>query len=71
MIDDEEISTTFITLRQATKSQLHSITRELSALVIRIASKECKCYMPHSLLGEGCEVCNPQKAINLIMEADR
>jgi hypothetical protein len=54
----------------AEKCKLEAMVTEMEALVLRIAEKECMCTFVQRLNGDGCEVCNPKQAIELIKEAN-
>jgi hypothetical protein len=43
----------------------------LEALVIRVAKKECKCTFAQRWTGDGCEVCNLKKLIEMISATAR
>jgi hypothetical protein len=50
---------------------IESLERErdaLRALVMRVAEGKCTCTMSQRLNGDGCEVCNPQMAIEIARE---
>ena len=42
--------------------------KELRALVARIAGGKCECNMRTSLVGDGCEVCNSDRAVDILIE---
>lgn len=54
---------------EARISDLERTNAELKSLVLRVSKKDCNCTMTQRSLGDGCEVCNPQLAIDMIDEA--
>ena len=46
----------------------NNLIEELEALVRRVAKGECTCTLSHRLNGDGCEICNPELAIEIARE---